>query len=140
MVETDENGEEIENGFKTTNTNSDDGAIIFNSIEFDTDGFHYYKIKEIKGNDENIIYDNTEYILRIKTIENRGIIIVDDIKILDSDSNEIVFNNRTTPKEEKPTINDILVNPNTGRSLVFILCLLGTIIIGTYILKKKRVA
>ena len=140
LVETDENGEEIENGFKTTNTNSDDGAIIFNSIVFDTEGFHYYKIKEIKENDENIIYDNTEYILRIKIIENRGIIIVDDIKILDSDSNEIVFNNRTTPKEEKPTINDILVNPNTGKSLVFILCLLGTIIIGTYILKKKRVA
>lgn len=140
LVETDENGEEIENGFKTTNTNSDDGAIIFNSIVFDTEGFHYYKIKEIIENDENIIYDNTEYILRIKTIENRGIIIVDDIKILDSDSNEIVFNNRTTPKEEKPTINNILVNPNTGRSLVFILCLLGTIIIGTYILKKKRVA
>ena len=132
IIEVDENGNEIENGFKTINTNSNDGTITFNAIRFEDEGFHYYKVKEIKDDDPNIIYDETEYIIKIKTIDNNGSIIVDNIELIDTNANEIVFNNKTKSQKD----NNILINPNTSERLLFVLFIIVCLRIGIYFLRK----
>ena len=138
VMETDEEKNPLENGFTTRNTNSGDGVITFNALTYEEEGFYYYVIKEIKEEDESIIYDDTEYFLRIKVGEAHGSYVIEDVKLLDSEEEEMIFHNKTKPKEEeKPNIKDILVNPNTGRNIIVMIGLILSIILGGICIKKR---
>ena len=140
VVETDEEGNILDNGFTTRNTNSEEGEITFNSLTFESEGFFYYKIKEVAEDNEDIIYDDTEYFLRIKTSESHGSYIIEDVKLLNTDKEEIAFYNKTKPKEEeKPDIIDVIINPYTGKSLLLLLCIIIPIIGLRYIRKRSKV-
>ena len=139
VVEVNEDGTIKENGFSTRNTNSEEGEITFNSLVYDSEGFYYYKIKEVMEDNEDIIYDDTEYLLRIKVSESHGEYIIEDVKLLNTDKEEIAFYNKTKKEEEKPNIIDVIVNPYTGRSLLLLLCVLIPIIGIFYIRKRSKV-
>ena len=140
VVETDEEGNVLDNGFTTRNTNSEEGEITFNSLIYDQEGYYYYKIKEVGEDNEDIIYDDTEYFLRIKVIESHDDYIIEDVKLLNTDKEEITFYNKTKPKEEeKPDIIDVIINPYTGKSLLLLLCIIIPIIGVKYIRKRSKV-
>ncbi len=134
IEEVDEEGNLKENGYYSEVTNSNDGKITFNALTFTEEGLYYYKVKEVPGNDQYIKYDDTEYTVRIKVIESHGTYIIDNLTIIDNDSNEIVFNNKTIPKEEN---NNVIVNPKTKTIFGIIISIIILLIIGTNISRKK---
>ena len=129
IQEVNEAGEVKENGFYARNTNAEDGTVTFNGIAYFSEGTYYYKIKEIPENNENIVYDTTEYIAKVEVAQKNDDFIIEKISLENTESEEIVFNNKT--KENKNIINTI-INPNTGR--VFIAFLIIPIVI---LLSKK---
>ena len=122
-------GEVKQDGFYARNTNAEDGTVTFNGIAYFSEGTYYYKIKEIPENNENIVYDTTEYIAKVEVAQKNDDFIIEKISLENTESEEIVFNNKT--KEDKNIINTI-INPNTGR--VFIAFLIIPIVI---LLTKK---
>ena len=131
IQEVNEAGEVKENGFYARNTNAEDGTVTFNGIAYFSEGTYYYKIKEIPENNENIVYDTTEYIAKVEVAQKNDDFIIEKISLENTESEEIVFNNKT--KENKNIINTI-INPNTGR--VFIALLIISIVI--LITKKAK--
>lgn len=131
IQEVNEAGEVKENGFYARNTNAEDGTVTFNGITYFSEGTYYYKIKEIPENNENIVYDTTEYIAKVEVAQKNDDFIIEKISLENTESEEIVFNNKT--KEDKNIINTI-INPNTGR--VFIALLIISIVI--LITKKAK--
>ncbi len=129
IQEVNEAGEVKQDGFYARNTNAEDGTVIFNGIAYFSEGTYYYKIKEIPENNENIVYDTTEYIAKVEVAQKNDDFIIEKISLENTESEEIVFNNKT--KEVKNIINTI-INPNTGR--VFIAFLIIPIVI---LLTKK---
>lgn len=45
--------------FKGFTQNNKNGHITFGNLTFDTEGQHHFAVKEVVGNDEDVIYDNT---------------------------------------------------------------------------------
>ena len=45
--------------------NDGSGKVLFEGIHFETVGTYNYKIREVPGNDTNIVYDDTEYAVQI---------------------------------------------------------------------------
>ena len=129
IQEVNEAGEVKQDGFYARNTNAEDGTVTFNGIAYFSEGTYYYKIKEIPENNENIVYDTTEYIVKVEVAQKNDDFIIEKISLENTESEEIVFNNKT--KEVKNIINTI-INPNTGR--VFIAFLIIPIVI---LLTKK---
>ncbi|MGL4874528.1 MAG: collagen-binding domain-containing protein [Clostridium sp.] len=92
-----------------------DGTINFLPITFTKEGTYNFKIKEIKGDDPDIIYDNTEYLLKITVfMENGEFKLKTEVtKVSNGNSevaNEIVFVNEkklkfTIEKKDKLTGN-----------------------------------
>lgn len=89
-----------------TVTNNTNGQIIFNELTFDEIGDYTFLIREGRGNQEGITYDDTEYSIQISVTDDGQGNLVAKIK----DTQELVFNNTyhapTTPtepgKEEPP--------------------------------------
>ena len=134
IEEVDEEGNLKENGYYSEVTNSNDGKITFNALTFTEEGLYYYKVKEVPVSDKYIKYDNTEYLLRIKVKESHETFIIDNLTIMNSESKEIVFNNKTIPKEKN---NNIIVNPKTKKLFGIIIYIITILIIGTTISRKK---
>ena len=134
IEEVDEEGNLKENGYYSEVTNSNDGKITFNALTFTEEGLYYYKVKEVPGNDKYIKYDDTEYLLRIKVKESHETFIIDNLTIMNSESKEIVFNNKTIPKEKN---NNIIVNPKTKKLFGIIIYIITILIIATTISRRK---
>ena len=71
------------------NTNAEDGTITFNGLNYFEEGIHYYRIKEIDENDENIIYDKTEYIIKIEVEKNGEEYFIEDISLINN--NKVIY-------------------------------------------------
>lgn len=79
---------------ETVKCRSIDGKIRFTPIEYDAVGTHYYKLVEVKGNNDDINYDSSVHIVRIDVTEK-------DYKLqaaITSPAGNIVFKNTTKPK------------------------------------------
>ena len=137
IQEVNEAGEIIEGGFYSRNTNAEDGTITFNGLNYFEEGTHYYRIKEINDNDQNIIYDTTEYIIKIEVEKNGEEYFIEDISLINNNNQEIEFYNKTKPEE--PSIVDIIINPNTGRAILIILLIPIIIILSKFIKKKYTI-
>ena len=137
IQEVNEAGEIIEGGFYSRNTNAEDGTITFNGLNYFEEGTYYYRIKEINDNDQNIIYDTTEYIIKIEVEKNGEEYFIEDISLINNKNDEIEFYNKSKPEE--PNIVDIIVNPNTGKTLFIILLIPIILILGKYIKKKYTI-
>ncbi len=138
-VEVDEEGNIIEDGYNSIVNNSEDGLIRFEALRFIKEGTYYYEISEVKDEEsKQYIYDKEKYILKLEVEKKNNTYMVTKDEIISSDDKEnIVFNNKTVPKD-KP--NDIDV-PNTidriGKYMVMLLSSLFMIITVSIIYKKR---
>lgn len=122
-------GNKIANATEIITRNDSNGYITFGPITYKQDGIYYYKISEINdGNNYN--YDSNSYIVKVKVINYKYNYIVDEVTIIDNDSETIDFYNTT--KEE-------FNNPNTSNRLsIFIIITILSIFIFLKAYKKKR--
>ncbi|MCI2061243.1 MAG: VWA domain-containing protein [Eubacteriaceae bacterium] len=58
--------------YTKTVTNDAKGNVDFGSITYDTEGTHFYKITEVKGNEGGITYDGTSHIVKVTVTDNNS--------------------------------------------------------------------
>lgn len=102
-----EDGEVIQ-----TAENDEDGVIGFENIEYTLDdvGTHAYTVKETTGDEENMTYDDTEYIVEVEVSDNGDGTLSIEIAKGSDDPEELDFANEYKP--EKPIDPD--PDPETG--------------------------
>ena len=81
-----------------TATNAADGTVTFTAIEYKEAGEHTYTITEVKGNDENIKYDENSYEVTVKVTDNGAGQLVTEV----TGNNPTITNTYTEPKKEEP--------------------------------------
>ena len=81
-----------------TATNAADGTVTFKAIEYKEAGEHTYTITEVKGNDENIKYDENSYEVTVKVTDNGAGQLVTEV----TGNNPTITNTYTEPKKEEP--------------------------------------
>ena len=79
-----------------TQTSTEGGFISFKKLDFNTKGEFNYTIKEVKGADNNIIYDEHEEKVKVVVSEDEKGNLKADITY---DSDGVVFNNKTKPSK-----------------------------------------
>ena len=91
---------ELKEGDKVveTATNAADGTVTFKAIDFAKAGVYTYTITEVKGNDENIKYDENSYKVTVEVVDNGAGKLVATV----TDNNPTITNTYTAPSEEKP--------------------------------------
>ena len=106
---------ELKEGDKVvaTATNAADGTVTFEAIDFAKAGVYTYTITEVKGNDENIKYDENSYKVTVEVVDNGAGKLVATV----TGNNPTITNTYTAkenpkedPKGEQPK-GDL---PNTG--------------------------
>ena len=81
-----------------TATNAADGTVTFKAIKYAAAGKHTYTITEVKGNDENIKYDENSYEVTVKVTDNGAGQLVTEV----TGNNPTITNTYTEPKKEEP--------------------------------------
>ena len=81
-----------------TATNAADGTVTFTAIEYKEAGEHTYTITEVKGNDENIKYDENSYKVTVEVVDNGAGKLVTTV----TGNNPTITNTYTEPKKEEP--------------------------------------
>ena len=81
-----------------TATNAADGTVTFKAIEYKEAGEHTYTITEVKGNDENIKYDENSYKVTVEVVDNGAGKLVTTV----TGNNPTITNTYTEPKKEEP--------------------------------------
>ena len=81
-----------------TATNAADGTVTFKAIKYATAGKHTYTITEVKGNDENIKYDENSYEVTVEVVDNGAGQLVATV----TGNNPTITNTYTEPKKEEP--------------------------------------
>ena len=91
---------ELKEGGKVvaTATNAADGTVTFGAIEYATAGEHTYTITEVKGDDENIKYDENSYKVTVEVVDNGAGKLVTTVE----GNNPTITNTYTEPKKEEP--------------------------------------
>jgi len=81
-----------------TATNAADGTVTFKAIDFAKAGVYTYTITEVKGNDENIKYDENSYKVTVEVVDNGAGQLVATV----TGNNPTITNTYTEPKKEEP--------------------------------------
>ena len=84
--------------------NTKDGTITFNGLHYDKPGTHHYTVTEVKGTDEDVIYDNMVADVTVTITKDYG----DTINVLKSAvtyPTDVTFDN--TIKELKPVTTSL---------------------------------
>lgn len=127
-----ENGEAI-----ATATNTADGSIAFDPVEYTEPGEHDYEIVEIAGNDETITYDNTVYTVHVNVVDNTDTGKLDASDWSYGENGSPVFHNTYT---EPPAPDEVI--PATGDAAVAAVAATvtigGTLVAAGYVTSKKR--
>ena len=91
---------ELKEGDKVveTATNAAEGTVTFTAIEYKEAGEHTYTITEVKGNDENIKYDENSYKVTVTVTDNGTGQLVTTV----TGNNPTFTNTYTEPKKEEP--------------------------------------
>ena len=91
---------ELKEGDKVveTATNAADGTVTFTAIDFAKAGVYTYTITEVKGNDENIKYDENSYKVTVEVVDNGAGQLVATV----TGNNPTITNTYTEPKKEEP--------------------------------------
>ncbi len=91
-----------------TVTSTEDGKITFSPISFNTVGKYNFELKEVAGQREDIVYDNTVYSVTVK-VENLGNSLTATVEYLkngEAFEGPVKFNNETAlfeiPDEDVP--------------------------------------
>lgn len=103
IIQVDENGTAVANGYTEEVKNGANGAIESKDIPFTAPGTYYYKVTEKAGNKENIAYDKSYY-TAVVTVEKNGLNLsasvqyyknVNGGQITDQTSADMTFQNKT---------------------------------------------
>ncbi len=103
IIQVDENGTAVANGYTEEVKNGANGAIESKDIPFTAPGTYYYKVTEKAGNKENIAYDNSYY-TAVVTVEKKGLNLSASVQyyknanggqITDQTSADMTFQNKT---------------------------------------------
>ena len=91
---------ELKEGDKVieTVTNAADGTVTFKAIDFAKAGVYTYTITEVKGDDENIKYDENSYKVTVEVVDNGAGKLVTTV----TGNNPTITNTYTEPKKEEP--------------------------------------
>ena len=81
-----------------TVTNAADGTVTFKAIDFAKAGVYTYTITEVKGDDENIKYDENSYKVTVTVTDNGAGQLVTTVE----GNNPTITNTYTEPKKEEP--------------------------------------
>ena len=83
-----------------TKTNAANGAVVFDAIPLTAEGVYTYTIREVKGIDSAITYDNTVYTVEITVVQSGTKYIAESIKYFDgiAEVNGAAFENTYTAK------------------------------------------
>ena len=95
-----------------TATNAADGTVTFKAIKYAAAGEHTYTITEVKGDDENIKYDENSYEVTVTVTDNGAGQLVTTV----TGNNPTITNTYTEPKKEEPKEDPKGDLPNTGGS------------------------
>lgn len=109
-------------GVAQTVTNTADGKVIFDTIEYTQAGTYTYTVKEVKGDKSYITYDETEYTLTVVIADDgKGQLYVDSATV-DSGS-QMVFTNTYTaaPTEYVLTAEKTYTKELLGNEFQFLL-------------------
>ena len=103
IIQVDENGTAVANGYTEEVKNGANGAIESKDIPFTAPGTYYYKVTEKAGNKENIAYDKSYY-TAVVTVEKNGLNLSASVQyyknanggqITDQTSADMTFQNKT---------------------------------------------
>ena len=120
--------------------NDKDGNVVFPALTFDAPGTYTYTLRELKGNDAGIVYDEKTYPVTVEVTEGvQGQLIVKAIN-----ASGVVFVNRladNTPNQESDKPKDKKEEkklPKTGESssilligLAFVLVIAAVVVLFT---------
>ncbi len=98
LEEVDYEGNILDDGLKLTVQNDQEGKITFGPIIYSKTGTYYYKISEINEN-KDFIYDQSNYMLKIKVAEYNNSYVIEKVEILNYEGEEINFYNKTIEKD-----------------------------------------
>ena len=79
-----------------TATNAADGTVTFKAKDFAKAGVYTYTITEVKGNDENIKYDENSYKVTVEVVDNGAGKLVTTV----TGNNPTITNTYTEPKKK----------------------------------------
>ena len=89
-------GENVEQTVSTI-----DGVFTFDTLYFGNAGIYTYEIREVAGEDEGIVYDESVYTVTITVVKNVDHLeAAVEIKLADEIVDEIAFNNKTVAGTE----------------------------------------
>ncbi len=109
--------------------NAADGSFSFTAISYSAACEHTYTVKEVKGTDSHITYDESVYTITVAVVKNADGTLSKTETIKDKDGttvSAITFSNTYTPEPTKVTINGM--KTLTGKTLAgddFIFTLTG---------------
>ena len=127
IIQVDENGTAVANGYTEEVKNGANGAIESKDIPFTAPGTYYYKVTEKAGNKENIAYDKSYY-TAVVTVEKNGLNLSASVQyyknanggqITDQTSADMTFQNKTKKTSIQLNGQKTLLgkNQSTGASL-----------------------
>ena len=151
LIETDSNGNEINNGQKFNAVNDENGEVALGTIKFHKEGIYYYKVKEKKGY-EKFNYDENLFIIKIKVVDYQNQYIIEESSVVNKKGDEkIDFYNLTANEEtdhqnpENQNYNNFdnqqkKENPNTVDYIKYFFVVLSIMVIIILVLYKYKPA
>ena len=138
FILSDENGNALE-----TVESGADGKFVFSKLTYSAEGIYKYTVKEVTGEDEDILYDETVYTVIVTvTKDGEALAATQEVFIGDVKYEKVIeFNNSVLtelPPPERPPLDDI---PDTGDNAgvyMFILALTFVALNVTLKIKRRR--
>ncbi|MBO5744748.1 MAG: LPXTG cell wall anchor domain-containing protein, partial [Clostridia bacterium] len=125
-----------------TAASAEDGSFVFETLLFTQTGVFEFTVKEIIDiADEDIVYDETIYTVKVTIERNKDVLEADVVVSVDGEVYEgaIEFYNSTS--EDIPDNPPPLDPPKTGENTIgFIILAVAAMMMGTVLATKKRMA
>ena len=119
------NFELVEDGnVVATGSNDADGNVVFSSITYTQPGSHVYTVREVKGSETGVTYDDHSYLVYTQIIDNgdgtlgvthQAVSSEENDELIPAEGNAVTFNN--IYKAEPATVTIEAVKKLTGKDL-----------------------
>ncbi|MBQ7800188.1 MAG: LPXTG cell wall anchor domain-containing protein, partial [Oscillospiraceae bacterium] len=94
LTEADKNFAPVKNGKVYTTHNNADGSIVFETLEFNKIGEHYFVLEEVKGDEAyGIKYDTAKYNVKLTVTDNKDGKLVVNQEVINLPNASMVFTN-----------------------------------------------
>lgn len=116
----------------------ENGAFAFDTLVYDSEGEFVYTVTELAGDDEDVVYDETEYTVTVKVelVDNAYTVTAFAVTV-DGAEAEVVFNNYTTDFIEE---NDTPLTGDNGTVLAFVGVMVSLAALAYIAMSKKKIS